>query len=104
MASREVCTECFEKHGKSGGSYLIEKRCLSPSDHAGGPKVRVRLTSGDALDPVIRAMPRVHFKGQFRVCSGKGCKGLDRCTFAHCLKEMKTWNAEKFSVNLPPSG
>ena len=99
-----MCTQCFEEQRGTGGSYLLKKTCLKRKEHRGGPSVSVRLTKEDALEPVIRPMPRVYFKGKFRFCSGRGCRGLEDCTFPHCDKERDAWNAEKFSVYLPFEG
>ena len=82
------------------GYLLIEKKCLHPSAHKDAMKVRVYLDDG-VLKPEIRPMPKVHFKGEFKLCSERGkqrkpCRGLDKCSYAHCLKEKAAWNAEKF--------
>ena len=93
-----VCAVCFEEHGreKDKPALLLKSGCLESSIHKESIKVRVQLTRNGVLEPEIRPMPRVHFKGEFELCSGKNCKGLEKCTFPHCLKEKAAWNYEKF--------
>ena len=96
-----VCERCFEFEERdistAKGPLLIEKKCLHPSAHKDAMKVRVCLKDG-VLEPEIRPMPKVHFRGEFKLCSesGRPCRGLDKCSYAHCLKEKAAWNAEKF--------
>ena len=108
MAAKElvqVCTECFEKVGKkkTKAPLLIERKCLDRSNHDSVPQVRVYLTEKGLLEPEIRRIPKVRFKGEFKMCSGKNCRG-QMCTFAHCYKEKATWNADKFGIDLASLG
>ena len=108
MAAKElvqVCTECFEKVGKkkTKAPLLIERKCLDRSNHDSVPQIRVYLTEKGLLEPEIRPIPKVRFKGEFKMCPGEICRG-QMCTFAHCYKEKATWNADKFGIDLASLG
>ena len=95
-----VCERCFDFEEDSASTRrlsLIEKKCLQPSAHKDAIKVRVYLDDDGVLKPEVRPMPSFYFKGKYRLCSesGKPCRGFDKCSFAHCLKEKAAWNAEK---------
>lgn len=65
--------------------------------------MRVQLTGNGVLEPEVRPMPKVHFKGEFELCPGQNCQGIEKCTFPHCLKEKAAWNWEKFYGAQQPS-
>ena len=92
-----VCTDCFETVNRAEASSLIERKCFDPPGHEGGIKVRVHLTGEGELEPEIRPMPKAYFRGLFTMCSKSGCK-RDNCTYAHCVREKKAWNVEKFGI------
>lgn len=100
-----VCAVCFEEHGseKAKSTLLLKSRCLEPSIHKERIKVRVQLTGNGVLEPEVRPMPKVHFKGEFELCPGQNCQGIEKCTFPHCLKEKAAWNWEKFYGAQQPS-
>lgn len=100
----EVCTECFERCGRSKSKVplLLQSICVEKPRHK-CVTVRVREVAG-VLEPEIRPVPRVHFKGEFVLCDPDKCVYKKRripCKFPHCLKEKAAWNAEKFGVGTP---
>jgi hypothetical protein len=100
----EVCNVCLHKYGKIKHKVqsLVESGCLlQPNPHK-GVTVRVRIVD-DILEPRVRPMPKVFFKGYFVYCDPDRCIG-ESCTFPHCSKEKEEWNAKKFSiaVSSPP--
>ena len=100
----EVCTECFEEYGRNERKipHLLESTCLEEEPHK-CVTVRVRKENG-VLQPEIRPIPKVHFKGEFGLCDPHKCSYIRRkkpCKFPHCLKEKAAWNAEKFGVLSP---
>ena len=96
-----VCTDCFDRVGAKS-ALLFESRCLDPLSHEKSIEVRVSLTAKGVLEPEVRPTPKVHFKGEFVLCTREKCKG-GPCTYPHCLKEKAAWNAEKFGFHLSGS-
>ena len=92
-----VCTECFEKDDNEKAELLLQSKCLDKASHRDAISVRVSLTAEGVLEPEVRPLPKVRFKGEFVICSRAQCKG-ESCTFPHCLKEKAAWNADKFGV------
>ena len=99
-----MCAVCFEKFGerKAKAALLLQSSCLEPLSHEKSIEVRVNLTTEGVLQPKVRPTPKVHFKGEFVLCTREKCKG-GLCTFPHCLKEKAAWNAEKFGFHLSGS-
>ena len=99
----EVCNVCLDKYGKSKHKIesLLDSRCLQQPIPHKSVTVRVRLTDG-ILEPRVRPMPKVFFRGHFVFCDPDRCIG-ERCTFPHCSKEKEEWNAQKYSVYVSSS-
>ena len=93
----DVCNICFENYGRNKAKVesLVESKCFRPDRHK-SVTVRVRIVDG-ILEPEIRPMPKVFFRGYFVDCDPDRCRG-GRCTFPHCSKEKNAWNAQKFAV------
>ena len=100
----EVCNVCLDKYGKIKHKVqsLVELRCLRQPNPHKGVTVRVRIVDG-ILEPRVRPMAKVFFRGYFVYCDPDRCIG-ERCTFPHCSKEKEEWNAQKFSISVssPP--
>ena len=94
----EVCSICFEKHGKNEAKVesLLKSNCLERPNRHTSVSVRVRRVDG-VLEPQVRPMPRVYFTGHFVNCDPNRCRG-EGCTFPHCFKEKAAWNAQKFGL------
>lgn len=93
----EVCNICLDRHGKNKHKVdsLIESKCLRRLNPHESVTVRVRFEGG-ILEPEVRPMPKVYFRGHFVFCDPKRCIGR-KCTFPHCSKEKEEWNRQKFS-------
>lgn len=97
----EVCNICLDRHGKNKHKVdsLIESVCLRRPNPHESVTVRVKIEGG-ILEPEVRPMPKVFFRGHFVFCDPKRCIGR-KCTFPHCSKEKEEWNRQKFSP--PPA-
>ena len=117
-----VCEACVRR--RPARFELISEKCCEPASHDGSARVRAvwipelrrlsvvdgrresddakpRARAGARRQPgprpaTVRPMPRVAFKGEFRLCNRHlDCPRGDRCTFAHSEEEVDQWNEQR---------